>query len=50
MRKRVSEYNNGIIPSELGFFGDANNLEWKQYTLSEPNTKNLEKCPFKVIK
>lgn len=50
IRNRVLSYNNEVIPSELGFFSDSNNFEWKQYTLPEPNVENLKECPFKVKK
>ncbi|MFW1675384.1 YqcI/YcgG family protein [Acinetobacter baumannii] len=48
IRERVRQYNNGYVPSELGFFGDDNNLEWKQYQLNEPDSKFAKTCPFAV--
>jgi len=40
IRNRVKNYNDGFVPSELGFFGDEKNLEWMQYQLHEPEGKN----------
>lgn len=46
IRERVRTYNGGVVPSELGFYGEAENLEWKQYQLSEPDLTRPNKCPF----
>lgn len=46
IRKRVKKYNNGAVPSELGFYGEEDNLEWKQYQLSEEGLERPSKCPF----
>ncbi|HFC8543718.1 YqcI/YcgG family protein [Neisseria weaveri] len=48
IRERVSNYNQGYVPDELGFFGDENNYEWKRYQLLEPDEKRPQKCPFKA--
>lgn len=48
IRERVRQYNNGYVPSELGFFGEDSNLEWKQYQLNEPNSTFAQTCPFAV--
>jgi len=48
IRKRVKNYNSGILPNELGFFGDESKFEWKQYVLNEPNTQAPNKCPLKI--
>lgn len=47
IRNRVAHYNNGYVPSELGFFGDQDNLEWKQYQLAEEGLEQPKSCPFK---
>lgn len=46
IRERVSEYNGGFVPSELGFFGDNDNFEWKQFQLGEPGLPGPLKCPL----
>jgi len=48
IRTRVENYNQGIFPSELGFFGDEHSLEYKQYCLKEPHSKIPMKCPLKL--
>lgn len=50
IRERVCLYNDGIIPTELGFFGDDGNYEWKQYQLHEPDEKTMKKCPLSIIR
>ena len=47
IRKRVQKSNNGHIPKELGFFGDVHNIEWRQYTLAEGNSRYVS-CPLKL--
>ncbi len=47
IRRRVEHYNDGLVPHELGFYGDAANLEWRQYQLSEPGLSRPAECPFK---
>lgn len=46
IRDRVAQYNNGFKPVELGFYGHIENLEWKQYQLSEPQVPRPAVCPF----
>lgn len=46
IRKRVKDYNNGSIPKELGFFGDEDNRECRQYTLQEER-EIFKVCPFR---
>lgn len=48
IRQRVVDYNNENYPKELGFFGDKNNLEWKQYQLSEEGALVNVICPLKL--
>ncbi|MBZ3665443.1 YqcI/YcgG family protein [Pseudomonas monteilii] len=46
IRERVHHYNDGVVPDTLGFFGDADNYEWKQYQLQEAGSLNPSRCPF----
>lgn len=50
IRNRVCHYNNGYVPSELGFYGNESSLEWKQYQLSEPGALNPGRCPLRIRK
>ena len=45
IRNRVSSYNNGYVPPELGFYGDGSK-EWLQYQLEEKGMPRPSKCPF----
>ncbi|WP_318010861.1 YqcI/YcgG family protein [Pseudomonas sp. p1(2021b)] len=46
IRDRVRHYNDGIVPDTLGFFGQGDNFEWRQYQLQEPGSLNPARCPF----
>lgn len=46
IRERVHHYNDGVMPDSLGFFGQDDNFEWKQYQLQEPGSLNPARCPF----
>ncbi|ORL62795.1 YqcI/YcgG family protein [Pseudomonas putida] len=46
IRDRVRHYNDGIVPDTLGFFGQSDNFEWRQYQLQEPGSLNPARCPF----
>jgi FPC/CPF motif-containing protein YcgG len=48
IRERVELYNGLPAPEELGFLGDKNNLEWKQYQLYETGGLKLTECPLKL--
>lgn len=48
IRERVMIYNDGFYPSVLGFYGEENNLEWKQYQLEEPGGLYSESCPLNI--
>ncbi|HGG6556696.1 TPA: YqcI/YcgG family protein [Salmonella enterica subsp. diarizonae serovar 61:i:z] len=50
IRSRVKIYNNDDSPLELGFYGDHNNREWKQYALHEPGSDMPASCPLKIKK
>lgn len=46
IRQRIADYNDGVVPDTLGFFGDRNSLEWKQYQLYEKGGLALSRCPL----
>jgi len=48
IRQRIAEYNDGVVPETLGFFGDRNSLEWKQYQLHESGGLALDRCPLHI--
>jgi FPC/CPF motif-containing protein YcgG len=50
IRSRVSDYNGGIVPAELGFYGEKNNREWIQYQLAEDSLERPATCPFQARK
>ncbi|MCO7514525.1 YqcI/YcgG family protein [Pseudomonas guariconensis] len=49
IRERVRHYNDGVMPDTLGFFGQADNFEWRQYQLQEPGSLNPPRCPFQAL-
>lgn len=48
IRERVEAYNGFPAPKELGFFGDKDNLAWKQYQLCEEGGLENIKCPLSI--
>ncbi|MFW8634245.1 YqcI/YcgG family protein [Cribrihabitans pelagius] len=50
IRNRVAAYNGSPVPQELGFYGDADNREWKQYQLEEDGLPRPAACPFSARK
>jgi len=48
IRSRIAVYNDGVVPIELGFYGKADNLEWKQYQLDEYDLEKPLRCPFSI--
>lgn len=48
IRNRVHDFNAGHSPLTLGFFGDENSLEWRQYQLEEPGGLYASVCPLKI--
>jgi uncharacterized protein len=50
IRSRISTYNNGFVPQELGFYGEKDNLEWTQYQLSEEGLPRPDICPFRTTR
>jgi uncharacterized protein len=47
IRSRIAEFNDGVVPSELGFYGDTDNREWQQYQLREEGVEKPAQCPFR---
>ncbi|UAW99909.1 YqcI/YcgG family protein [Halopseudomonas nanhaiensis] len=48
IRSRVRQFNKGFFPHSLGFYGDAESLEWRQYQLEEPGGLYASACPLKI--
>ncbi|MGP1605575.1 MAG: YqcI/YcgG family protein [Moraxella sp.] len=47
IRERICLFNQtDTYPPELGFFGDRNNLEWRQYQLYEEGALDNTNCPI----
>ncbi len=49
IRERVEVMNGAPAPKELGFFGDKNNLEWRQYQLTEEGGYYPSTCPLTIL-
>ncbi|MVF14801.1 YqcI/YcgG family protein [Ketobacter sp. MCCC 1A13808] len=50
IRSRIYKYNAGVVPQELGFYGDPSNQEWRQYQLTEEGLASPDRCPFQPRK
>lgn len=48
IRNRVQQFNDGLSPPTLGFYGDEDSLEWRQYQLEEPGGLYASVCPLKI--
>jgi amino acid adenylation domain-containing protein len=46
VRKRLETWDETPAHPDLGFYGDAGNLEWKQYFLDDKNVAAQDVCPF----
>ncbi len=46
VRKRLETWDETPAHPDLGFYGDAGNLEWKQYFLDDKNVAAQDACPF----
>ena len=46
VRKRLETWDDVSAHPDLGFYGDAGNLEWKQYFLTDENVPATDRCPF----
>lgn len=46
IRERIVSFNKQPLPAELGFYGDENNFEWRQYQLYEFGGKDNTKYPL----
>ena len=45
IRTRLKNYDHSPVHPDLKWYGEKDNLEWKQYFLKDDNT-SLPKCPF----
>ncbi len=50
IRNRIKMYNDGVVPSTLGVYGEKGNYEWRQYQLEEPGGLELKECPLHIRK
>jgi len=48
IHERMHAYDGMTVHPDIGFFGDANNCEWKQYALPDDNEPETGRCPFHV--
>jgi FPC/CPF motif-containing protein YcgG len=39
-------YDGMSVHPDIGFYGDIDNREWKQYALPDDNTSETGVCPF----
>ncbi|SDR22089.1 non-ribosomal peptide synthase domain TIGR01720/amino acid adenylation domain-containing protein [Paraburkholderia fungorum] len=46
VRRRLNIWDEVPPHADLGYFGDAENREWKQYFLPDDETPNFGACPF----
>ncbi|WP_239422026.1 YqcI/YcgG family protein [Bacillus sp. CGMCC 1.16541] len=46
VRHRLTTYDTVAPHPELGWYGNAQNREWKQYFLHDTNDETTKKCPF----
>lgn len=46
VRKRLKTWDDVTAHPDLGFYGDPDNLEWKQYFLPDDNHPHTGSCPF----
>ena len=43
---RMLAYDGMSVHPDIGFYGDIDNREWKQYALPDDNTSEIGVCPF----
>ena len=48
IRQRMHAYDGQPHPTDLGTYGQSDNIEWKQYALNETNTPTQNTCPLKI--
>ena len=48
LHKRMQTYDGMTMHPDIGFYGDVNNFEWKQYALPDDNAPVAGKCPFRA--
>lgn len=46
VRERLRKWDDVPPHPDLGFYGDAGNLEWKQYFLADASQPAADQCPF----
>ncbi|HEY4296727.1 MAG TPA: YqcI/YcgG family protein, partial [Paraburkholderia sp.] len=46
VRRRLNVWDEVPPHADLGYFGDSDNREWKQYFLPDDTTPNFGACPF----
>ena len=46
IHKRMLVYDGITVHPDIGFYGDINNREWKQYALPDDNAPETGVCPF----
>ncbi len=49
IHKRMLAYDEMPVHPDIGFYGDTNNREWKQYALPDDNEPERGSCPFHTI-
>jgi uncharacterized protein len=50
IHERMLAYDGMPVHPDIGFYGDADNREWKQYALPDDNTSRPGVCPLHVVK
>jgi uncharacterized protein len=46
IHSRMQTYDGMAVHSDIGFYGDPTNREWKQYALPDDNEPEIGICPF----
>jgi uncharacterized protein len=48
IHKRMLAYDEMTVHPDIGFYGNADNREWKQYALPDDNEPEAAACPFQT--
>jgi len=48
VHKRMLAYDEMTVHPDIGFYGNADNREWKQYALPDDNEPEAAACPFQT--
>jgi len=48
LHKRMQTYDGMTLHPDIGFYGEAENFEWKQYALPDDNAPVTGRCPFQT--